>query len=91
MKQLAQSLLLILFALLVFCGEASAQCSLCKAAVSGSADAAQAASQVNLAVLVLLIPPVVLFVGIFGVGYRYRNIQGGRDTGDCASDEDDSF
>lgn len=52
---------------------AMAQCSMCRASVEGSPDAAAAAGQWNTAVLVLLIPPVAMFVGMFVLIYRYRN------------------
>ena len=55
---------------------AFAQCAMCKAAIESSADAAAAAKGLNLAALVLLIPPVSIFAGLFGVIYRYRNVQG---------------
>jgi hypothetical protein len=55
---------------------AFAQCAMCKASVQAQANASldpQAAAQTfNLAVLVLLIPPVVLFVGLFLLLLRYR-------------------
>ena len=50
-----------------------AQCALCKAAVEGSADAASASGQLDAAILVLLIPPVAMFIGLFVVVYRLRN------------------
>lgn len=55
---------------------AFAQCAMCKAAIENSADAAAASKGLNLAALVLLIPPVSIFAGLFGVFYRYRNVQG---------------
>jgi F0F1-type ATP synthase membrane subunit c/vacuolar-type H+-ATPase subunit K len=50
------------------------QCAMCKATLQASASAnPQAASDIfNLAVLVLLIPPVLLFAGFFIVLLRYR-------------------
>lgn len=55
---------------------ALAQCAMCKAAVQAQASASvdpQAASQTfNLAVLVLLIPPVILFIALFLLLLRYR-------------------
>ena len=53
-----------------------AQCAMCKAAIEGSTDAAAASKGLNLAALVLLIPPVSIFAGLFGVFYRFRNFQG---------------
>jgi hypothetical protein len=48
---------------------------MCKQAVANSAEAEAAARGLNLAILVLLAPPVLIFAGIFGVIYRHRNIQ----------------
>lgn len=53
-----------------------AQCAMCKAAIENSSDAAAASKGLNLAALILLIPPVSIFAGLFGVFYRYRNVQG---------------
>jgi len=50
-----------------------AQCAMCKAAIEASSDAAAASRGLNLAALVLLIPPVTIFAGMFGVIYRFRN------------------
>ena len=55
---------------------AFAQCAMCKTAIENSTDAVAASRGLNLAALVLLIPPVAIFVGLFGVFYRYRNVQG---------------
>jgi len=49
---------------------------MCKAVIESSTDVAAASRGLNLASLVLLIPPVTLFAGLFGVFYRYRNVQG---------------
>ena len=57
------------------CEPALAQCPMCKQAVANSAEAESAARGLNLAILVLLAPPVLIFAGIFGVIYRNRNIQ----------------
>lgn len=52
-----------------------AQCAMCKAAIEASSDAAAASRGLNLAALVLLIPPVTIFAGLFGIFYRLRNAQ----------------
>jgi len=52
---------------------------MCKAAIEGSAHAEEAARGLSLASLVLLIPPVLIFSGLFGLFYRFRNVQGKRD------------
>ena len=62
--------------MLVASDPAFAQCAMCKAAIENSADAAAASKGLNLAALVLLIPPVSIFAGLFGLFYRYRNVQG---------------
>jgi hypothetical protein len=49
---------------------ALAQCAMCKEALANSAEAAATAKQFNLAILVLLLPPVAMFFGIFGMIYR---------------------
>ncbi len=54
---------------------ALAQCAMCKESVSNSEEGAGLASRLNAAILVLLVPAVAMFVGLFGVFYRYRNPQ----------------
>ena len=56
-----------------------AQCAMCRAAIENSANSAAASQGLNLAAIVLLIPPVSIFAGLFGVIYRYRNVQGRRE------------
>lgn len=55
---------------------ALAQCAMCKASVqagaSSSSNPQAVAEALNLAVLVLLIPPVVIFSALFLVLMRYR-------------------
>jgi len=58
---------------------ALAQCPMCKQAVESSADPEAISRGLNLAVLVLLIPPVALFAGIFGIFYRYRDFHGNKE------------
>ena len=50
---------------------ADAQCSMCRAALSGSNNA-RFLRYFNIGVLVLLIPPVSIFVSIFVLLRRYR-------------------
>ena len=57
---------------------ASAQCPLCRSGIQQAGD--KTARTMNLAILVLLIPPVSIFCTIFAVAYRRRN--GGEDGGD---------
>ena len=56
-----------------------AQCAMCKQTIENAANAKQAAQSLNLAILVLFIPPVAMFVGIFTLFYRFRNVQGKQD------------
>lgn len=67
---------LVIFALTA---PAFAQCAMCRSAIENSTDAAAASKGLNLAALVLLIPPVSIFAGLFGVFYRYRHFQGRRE------------
>jgi hypothetical protein len=43
---------------------------MCKEALANSAEAAASAKQFNLGILVLLVPPVAMFAGIFVMIYR---------------------
>ena len=61
------------FAIAAMSGAALAQCPMCKAAIEGSPDATAAVNGINLAVLVLLLPPVAIFTGVFVFVYKQRN------------------
>jgi hypothetical protein len=65
---------------------AMAQCAMCKASIEASTNAAQVEKGLNLASLVLLIPPVSIFAGLFGAIYRFRNVQGGRQSRSASRD-----
>jgi heme/copper-type cytochrome/quinol oxidase subunit 3 len=65
--------------LLVAVEPALAQCAMCKAAIENSADAEEASRGLSLASLVLLIPPVAIFSGLFGLFYHFRNVHGKRE------------
>ncbi|HKS30468.1 MAG TPA: hypothetical protein VJS44_21760 [Pyrinomonadaceae bacterium] len=64
---------------------ALAQCAMCKASVQAGANSSvnpQAfANTLNFAILVLLIPPVVIFSALFIVLLRYRGGKGEREAG----------
>lgn len=62
--------------LLAWSYPALAQCAMCKNAVTGSPEAAKLSQSLNFAILVLLIPPVLIFCGIFVLAYRYRKSRG---------------
>ncbi len=68
--QLAVAAALLLAALWAWPAPAAAQCPLCRTAVQQSDD--QTARTMNLAILVLLIPPVSIFCTIFAVAYKRR-------------------
>jgi heme/copper-type cytochrome/quinol oxidase subunit 2 len=57
---------------------APAQCPLCRTGAQQAGE--QTARTLNLAILVLLVPPVSIFCAIFAVAYRRRD--GGRDEED---------
>ena len=53
--------------------DVSAQCALCKTALSNSDGAAATARTLNFAILVLLIPPATIFCSVFAIAFRHRN------------------
>jgi hypothetical protein len=58
--------------LLLFTGvDAEAQCSMCRAALTSTANS-RLVRAINMGVLVLLIPPVSIFCSIFILLRRYR-------------------
>ena len=63
--------ILITAVVLLFAVPADAQCSMCRAALNGSNNA-RFIRNLNLGVLVLLVPPVTIFCSIFLVLRRYR-------------------
>jgi hypothetical protein len=66
----------VVAALLILSSPAMAQCALCKNAIAGSPEAARLSQSLNFAILILLIPPVLIFCGIFVLAYRYRKARG---------------
>lgn len=48
-------------------------CAMCYTSVTNSTQAKQAKSTINRAILILLVPPVTMFVGIFWIAYKSRN------------------
>ena len=54
--------------------DALAQCPLCRSALQNGGD--KTARTMNLAIVVLLIPPVSIFCSIFAVAYRKRKGDG---------------
>jgi|GEM_PF-931858 len=63
-------------ALLITSSLCSAQCAMCKNAITGSPNAARLAERFNFAIFVLLIPPVLIFCGFFVAVFKYRKEQG---------------
>jgi hypothetical protein len=69
-QRLILVLVVAMAAALVLCGPVEAQCSMCRTALSNSNSAF--VRNFNIGVLVLLIPPVTIFCGIFVALKRYR-------------------
>ncbi len=71
-------ILAVLAALAALWGpDAAAQCALCRTALQGASETT--ARTMNLAILVLLVPPVAIFCAIFAAALRRRD---GRDDED---------
>jgi len=77
----------IIAALLVLSQPVMAQCALCKNAVTGSPEAARLSQSLNFGIIILLIPPVLIFCGVFAIAYRYRKSRGAAEL-EVASDID---
>jgi hypothetical protein len=69
-QRLILVLVVAIAAVLLVCGPVEAQCSMCRTALSNSNSAF--VRNFNIGVLVLLIPPVTIFCGIFVALKRYR-------------------
>ncbi|MEN3336261.1 MAG: hypothetical protein V7641_5626 [Blastocatellia bacterium] len=67
--------------------DALAFCPMCKTVVEGATGAQEMAGNLNLAALVLLAPPVLIFVALFGLFYRLRNANGQNASLDDERDE----
>jgi len=67
---------------LLVTGSAAAQCAMCRASLAGDPRAAAASHQMNLAVLLLLIPATVIFCLFFIAIIRYRNSSANASPGD---------
>lgn len=63
-------------ALFVSSSYALAQCAMCKNAITGSPNAAKLAQNFNFAIFVLLIPPVLIFCGVFIAAFKYSKAHG---------------
>lgn len=64
--------------ILLLPADALAQCPLCRAGLMNAGD--KTAYTMNLAIVVLLIPPVSIFCTIFAVAYRKLKREGEDDT-----------
>jgi hypothetical protein len=60
---------------LLLSAPADAQCSMCRAVLTGSNNA-RFMRNLNIGVLVLLIPPVTIFCSIFVILRKYRGTDG---------------
>lgn len=56
---------------LILCPSVFAQCAMCKATTSGLDNSTT--RNLNIAVLMLLSPPVTIFCAFFYVAYKHRN------------------
>ena len=73
-----RSVLIVVLAavvVLLLSAPADAQCSMCRAVLSGSNNA-RFMRNLNIGVLVLLIPPVTIFCSIFVILRKYRGTDG---------------
>jgi len=71
--------LLAVAVLFVFSSDADAQCSMCRAALTGSNNG-KFLRNFNIGVLVLLLPPVSIFCSIFIVLKRHRGEEATKDS-----------
>ncbi len=64
--------LVLAMAALVLCcsSDTFAQCAMCRAGVAAGGE--KSIRTMNLAMLVLLIPPVTMFCSVFALVYKYR-------------------
>ena len=69
-QRLILVLVVTIAAAMLLCSPVEAQCSMCRTALSNSNSAF--VRNFNIGVLVLLIPPVTIFCGIFVALKRYR-------------------
>ena len=70
-----RNFLLTLGAFIAFASQSAsalAQCAMCRASVQTGGTTSALAEPLNQAILVLLIPPALLFCAIFFLLYRYR-------------------
>ena len=74
--KLALMATIIVCGLLISSAPAAAQCAMCKTALTNSPETAKLAENFNKAVFVLLIPPVLLFCGIFVAAYKFHKAPG---------------
>jgi len=87
MKFQRHTLLLVALAaivLLVLAFDANAQCSMCKAVLTGSNNG-RFIRNFNIGVLVLLLPPVSIFCSIFIILRKHRGDGADNETNDVAS------
>lgn len=69
--QTVLSIVLVAAAVLLLAVPADAQCAMCRASLSGSGDT-RFIHYFNIGVLVMLLPPVSIFVTIFVLLRKYR-------------------
>ncbi len=74
LSQLVWCALLLTCALCLFCVPASAQCAMCKATASGLDSTA--ARHMNIAVVMMVSPPVTIFCAFLYLTYKHRRPPG---------------
>lgn len=67
----------LVVAVMFWCVNAYAQCPLCRLSIEKSSQAATQGRGLNLAIIVLLIPPVTMFCSIFFLAFKHRKIRQG--------------
>ena len=71
-------------------GRAMALCPMCTSAVEGSTRAAEFTGSLTAASLLLLAPPLIIFVGLFGLFYRLRDVRNPAESPEQCSAHADS-
>ena len=77
-RRIVSILVFAAFLIVVMSRDLLAFCPMCRTAIEGATGAEQAADSFNLAALILLAPPVMIFAALFGLFYRLRQASGAR-------------
>jgi len=85
MRKALSRLIIVTAAVGILSLPALAQCPLCRTAAAANDEAAQKA--LDVAIIVLLIPAVSMFCGVYYVTFRFRD--GGREHGETDTREEE--